>query len=340
MREKLSEYIDGTLSQEEASAVRDHLDRCPDCMEEYEDIVNIIGHMQRMESLETPDSFVEKIHERIERPSSIQKLVKRFFFPIKIKVPLELAGLAAAALLVVYIVGIRGKQQVYELAYVQRSQLHTVLQEQTLEAGAEIDEAATLSKKAQPEVELEEKITEKRDKRIDAEESIAPAKKDLPDLTPQEKKIESRAKVEEAVPRSNMVQERGERRPEPQNEAIEKKAQIVAEAPRAAKDRIREEPSLEIADKEKDEAEKDAFTKPTPREKYLKDIIDMLSGKIIESEYDKDTQILESLVIEIAADKYQKLIQTLEERGDILKPYPLIKEKDQEIITIRLILQQ
>jgi hypothetical protein len=301
MRDKLSEYIDGMLSQEEASAVKEHLDRCPDCMEEYEEMVKIIGHMNQMERLETPESFVKKIHDRIEEPSSFQRLVKGLFFPIKIKVPLELAGVAAATLLVIYIVGIREKQHVYELAYVQRSQPLAVLQEQEVEMGAEVDEAATLIEKAQPALELKDEKMEKKEKREEAEEAISLSKKELPALAPQERMMERRAKVEETVPHSKMAKPEGER-------------------------------GLE--------AKKDSPEKATPREENLQNLITALGGKIIESEYNEATQVLESLIIEIPAENYHKLIQTLEERGEIQKPYPAIKEKDQETLQIRLILQQ
>lgn len=340
VRDKISEYIDGMLSQEEASAVKAHLNRCPECMEEYEEMVKIIGHMNQMESLETPDTFVDKVHERLKKRSSLKRLVKGLFYPLRIKVPLELAGVAAAALLVIYIVGIRGKQHVYELAYAQRSQPLAVLQEQKMEKGVEVDEAATLSEKDQPALELEEEKADKKNKRIEVEKDLAPSKKDLSALAPQAKKKERLGKVEEAIPRSKMAREKSERGLEPQEEKIERKAQIIAEAPSVAKDRVRKEPSLIIADKEKGESEKDALTTPTAREKYLNDILAVLGGKIIESEYNEDTQVLEGLVIEIPADKYQELIQILEERGDILKPYPIIKEKDQETIQIRLNLKQ
>jgi hypothetical protein len=346
VKEKLSEYIDGMLSQEEASAVKEHMDRCPECMEEYEEMVKIIGHMNQMENLETPEFFVEKVHDRIEKPKSLQRFIKRLFFPLRIKIPLELAGVAAAALLVIYIVGIRGKQQVYEIAYAQRSQPSAVLQEKIVVVGAEADEAATLSRKAKPELELKEKKVEKTDKRIDAHEEITAGKKDLPDLAPHEKKLESRAKVEEAVPRSKMIQERGEREPEPQKEAIEGEALTVgdatslAKAPSVAKDKKIEVLSDEFADKEKGATKENALAKPTYRDDNLEDIIAALGGRIIESEYNEDTQVLESFILEIPAEKYQKLIQTLEERGEIQKPYPAIKEKDQEVITIRLLLKQ
>jgi hypothetical protein len=293
VRDKLSEYIDGMLSQEEASAVKEHLDRCPDCMEEYEEMVKIIGHMNQMESLETPEFFVEKVHERLEKPSSLQRFIKGLFFPLKIKIPLELAGVAAAALLVIYIVGVRGKQHVYELTYAQRSQPLTVLQEQKMEREVEVDEITTLSKKEPPASAPQEKRMERRE----------------PDLAHQEEKID-------------------------------RKAQIGAEATTIANAQRREDFNLEIADKEKGEAEKDVPRMATPREGNLQDIITALGGKIIESEYNKDTQVLESLIIEIPVDNYPKLIKTLEERGEIQKPYPAIKEKDQEVITIQLILQQ
>lgn len=340
VREKLSDYIDGMLSREESSSVKEHLDRCPACMEDYADMVKIIGHMNRMETLETPDSFLAKVHERIDKQSVLHRLIKGLFLPIKIKVPLELAGLAAAALLVVYIIGVHGKRQVYELAYVQRSQSPAMLKAQALDKGLEIDEATTLTEGTQPKSELEEKKeVEKKDKRIGAEEAVSPREKDLSALAPQEKKIESRAETEQAMPRSNMLQEEKKRKAEPQREAIEDKAQIEAEAPSVAMPRRGEKP-VELMDREKGEAGKDAYAKPMSREQYLKDIIAMLGGKIIGSEYNEETRVLKSLVIEIPADHYQKLIQTLEEEGDILKPYPAIKEKDHQTVTIRLLLQQ
>ncbi|MEE9500848.1 MAG: DUF2275 domain-containing protein [Candidatus Aminicenantaceae bacterium] len=323
MRDKLSGYIDGMLSQGEASEVKEHLDRCPACMEEYKEMVKIIGHMNQMESLETPEFFVEKVHERLEKLSSLQRFIKGLFFPLKVKIPLELAGVTAAALLVIYIVGVRGKQHVYELAYAQRSQLPTVLQEQKMERGAVLEEAITVSKKAQSAPELQDEKMEKRDKRAEAEEAISPSKKELPASAPQEKRME---------------------RQEPdlahQKEKIDRKTQIEAEALSITNAQRSEDRSLEIADKEKGEAEKDAPRMATPREENLQDIIIALGGKIIESEYNKDTQVLESLIIEIPVDNYPKLIKTLEERGEIQKPHPAIKEQDQEIIQIRIRLQQ
>lgn len=351
VKEKLSEYIDGILDEEGASVVRNHLDRCPECLEEYREMIRIIGHMSQMERLESPDSFVEKVHNRIEKQSSIQRLVKGLFYPLKIKVPLELAGVAAAALLVIYIVGIRGKQHVYELAYVQRSQTPTVLQEQAQETGAEVDKTVILSKKSQAELGLEEKKAEpvlkfkgekvsKGDKRIEVKEALAPSKDELPALERTEKRMEKQAQDEEALAHRKIVEEEAAVDLEPMEEAIERKAQIEVKTPRTARAQRRENLSLEVADKEKGKTEKDALAKPEPGEKYLDDILTALGGKIIESEYDKETRALKSLVIEIPAEQYQKLIQTLGAWGDIQKPYPVIKEKGQNTIRVHIRLRK
>ena len=336
VREMLSEYIDGMLSGEEASSVREHLDKCPKCREEYEDMLKIIGHMKEIDRLETPDFFLEKVHERMDKPSSLHRLAKGLFFPIKIKVPLELAGLAAAALLVIYIVGIRGKEDIYELSYVRRSQPPAVLQEETVEADTGIDEMIAHREKKPPESGFEGKKVEQRDKRKDAEEAIPPSKEGIPALAPQEKRMDKRAQVEDAVASSKKVKEEERQASVPQNERIERQTQIEADAPTVAKAQRKAEPGLEFVDKEKGLAEQDVLSQPTRREKFLEDTINVLGGKIIEREYNSETELLESLTIEIPANGYQELIEILEVRGDILKPYPVIKEKDQETTRVRI----
>lgn len=350
VRDRLSEYIDGMLSEKEASAVKEHMNRCPDCLEEYKEMLKIIGYMNQMEGLGIPDSFVEKVHERMEKKSSLRGLLKGLFIPIKIKVPLELAGVAAAALLVIYIVGIRGKQHVYELAYVQRSQAPAVLQEQTPEtetfvdeAIAVIDEAAPQKKKEEPELKFEVEKGEKRDKRSGPKKAIPEDKKDAAAFEPTETGIKKQVQAEAAVPSSKTVKEGIEREFEPHEERLERKSQNIADAPPGvakisgvAEDQKKEELSPEMADNEKAEIELDARAELEYREKNIEEIIVAMGGKIIEFNYNKDSKLLESLLIEIPAAEYQKLIQILEKRGDIRIPYPAVKEKEKEIIRVRL----
>jgi hypothetical protein len=112
---RLSEYIDGMLDKKDMFDVEKHLERCARCREEYEELVRIIGHVKHVESLEPPEYFLQKVKKRMEKASPFEKAIKLLFFPLHIKIPLELAGAAAAALMVMYFTGIFASGQFYEL---------------------------------------------------------------------------------------------------------------------------------------------------------------------------------------------------------------------------------
>jgi hypothetical protein len=349
VRDKLSEYVDGMLSQEEASAVKEHLDHCPDCMEEYAEMVKIIGHMSQMERLETPEFFMEKVHERLEKPSLLKKIAKGLFFPVKIKLPLEIAGLAAAALLVVYITQIRGKQYVYELTFNQ-SKSSGVLEEQIVvgqkpktDREPRVDETAPLNENALPALKTIDKKLDKREKGVGTEEATPQSLMEQSPSAPQENKMkrsETTAGPEGAMPQSKTVQERGEPDLIHQEEKVARETQIEAETPSVAKAQKKEESGLEITDKEIEKIKMEIPKKAKNREEYLREIITGLGGKILESEYNENTQVIEALIVAMPAEMVQLLIVTLEAQGEIQKPYPIITEKDQEIVKIRIRLQQ
>lgn len=60
-------------------------------------------YLKRMSSLpkiKAPGDFLRKVHERIERRSAFEKITRALFVPVRVKVPLELAAMAAAILIV------------------------------------------------------------------------------------------------------------------------------------------------------------------------------------------------------------------------------------------------
>ncbi len=108
----LSEYIDGVLPEAEASEVRSHLDECAACMEMYRSMKEIIVYMNDMEQVDPPAGFVGRVNERLKNDSPFGRVIRGIFHPLRIKVPIEIAGLAAAVVLIVYISGFVGKQGV------------------------------------------------------------------------------------------------------------------------------------------------------------------------------------------------------------------------------------
>lgn len=75
-------------------------------------------YLKQMSSLlkvKAPEDFIEKVHERIERRSAFEKIMRTLFVPVKVKVPLEIAATAAAIILILSAIGI--KRPVEQLAY-------------------------------------------------------------------------------------------------------------------------------------------------------------------------------------------------------------------------------
>lgn len=346
VNDQLSEYIDGMLGPEEASAVKEHLDHCPDCMNEYAEMVKIIGYMSQMESLEMPEFFVEKVHERLKKRSLRRRVFQGLFFPLKIKLPLEIAGLAAAALLVVYITAIRGRPHVYELTVAQKPQPMAVLEESTvvleekkIDRDAKINEAAALNKRARPPTELKDKEMEKGEKRVETVEAIPSGKKEQLPTTPQApqaKQKEAAAIAGETTLHSQEVHKRAKHGEVLLEDKFERKAEAGAEALSSREPRKNEEPGHEIDAAEIAEIKKEAPDKMAYQEQSLQNIIIALGGKVLESETKGDARISESLIIEIPAEKYPELLQILEERGTIQKPFPALKEKDRTRVQIRI----
>lgn len=100
-KELFSEYIDGALDDATVTSLEDHLRECGDCSAEVDDLRAFRLALGSLPRVAAPPNFLKSVHERIERKSPFRRLASRLFFPLRVKVPLEFAGLAAAALLVV-----------------------------------------------------------------------------------------------------------------------------------------------------------------------------------------------------------------------------------------------
>jgi anti-sigma factor RsiW len=116
IRKMLSGYIDGALTAAEAEAVSEHLEECGECREVHDSMSSIIACMNGMEKVPPPADFLGKVNARLERGSGAAERLRRIFVPRGFRLPLELAGLAAAVVLIVYISGFLGRKGVEEMA--------------------------------------------------------------------------------------------------------------------------------------------------------------------------------------------------------------------------------
>jgi hypothetical protein len=96
----LSEHADGLLDKETCAAVEEHLSSCAECRKEAKALQSLIQDLRSLPSVAPPTDFLRQLHKRMEQPSRFRRVLEKIFFPVKFKIPLQLAGAVLAALLV------------------------------------------------------------------------------------------------------------------------------------------------------------------------------------------------------------------------------------------------
>ncbi|HSV95297.1 MAG TPA: zf-HC2 domain-containing protein [Spirochaetota bacterium] len=100
LQSRLSEYVDGRLSGELARGIDEHCASCAVCAKE---LAFLRAYRKRMSTLRTvpaPTDLPRAVNERIDAPEPRRGIGQKLFSPARVKLPLEAAGLLAAAALV------------------------------------------------------------------------------------------------------------------------------------------------------------------------------------------------------------------------------------------------
>jgi hypothetical protein len=107
IRALLSQYIDDALDAPTKKTVQDHLAFCKACQAELTSLKTLVGELRSLEQIKAPDDFLEGVHKRISPAPRPKGLLKRLFFPLRIKIPLELAAAVAVAAMVVLVFNVQ-----------------------------------------------------------------------------------------------------------------------------------------------------------------------------------------------------------------------------------------
>lgn len=102
-KDLLSAYMDNILDAPVRESLERHLSQCAGCREELEEIREMVKHVGFLKSLETPPDFLGSLHERIRTEkagSKLKKTARFLFFPLQVKIPLEIVGFAAVAVII------------------------------------------------------------------------------------------------------------------------------------------------------------------------------------------------------------------------------------------------
>jgi hypothetical protein len=100
IRMLLSESLDDALDDKAKTLVEEHLRTCPACREELDSLKAVVKGIGSLESLKAPADFLDQLHKRMERRSRISEIREWLFYPLRVKIPLQLAGAAVMAFLI------------------------------------------------------------------------------------------------------------------------------------------------------------------------------------------------------------------------------------------------
>jgi len=103
----MSEYLDDALDAQAKGVLEKHLSACGACKEELAALRAVIDELASLKPVAPPDDFLERLHERLERGSILERVRRKLFSPFLIKFPLELAGAAVVAVLVFAVLNVQ-----------------------------------------------------------------------------------------------------------------------------------------------------------------------------------------------------------------------------------------
>ncbi len=104
VRHRLSDYIDGSLADDEKTAVEEHLKTCSRCGDALKELRQTIEHIRSIENMDPPAWMTGKIMARVRADQEKKKsLFQRLFLPLHIKLPLEAMGVLFLAVTAFFI---------------------------------------------------------------------------------------------------------------------------------------------------------------------------------------------------------------------------------------------
>jgi Putative zinc-finger len=107
IRTLLSEYLDDALDAKVKAMVQEHLGTCPACREELDSLKTLVEGIGSLESVKAPADFLDQLHRRMERRSRISEIKEWLFRPLRVKIPLQLAGAAVLAFLIFSVLSVQ-----------------------------------------------------------------------------------------------------------------------------------------------------------------------------------------------------------------------------------------
>ena len=309
IKELLSDYIDGITDAGTNKLLEEHFQVCRGCREDLASLRALVQEMGSLESLEAPRDFLEKFHERIEQRSKLGKILRKFFVPVRIKIPLELATVTVMAILILAVVNVQKplKQEITHspldsdrLISAKKAKVDAVKQTPKIEVYKSIPfSEKTLAEPSETESKIIELVllvkTESfnRPYAPSAARGLAQTSRKRTG-TIDEERMDVSSYAEKGIDRHAVS-------------TAETKSREVEQEKRA------DDPFLEV-----------------------KGLIERVDGKVLSIEYEKQTEQPQSIRLEIPTKHYNSFCDGLRDITLLQTTPPTISEKDQKVVHIRI----
>lgn len=103
VKELASDYLDRRLGAVQAADVREHVRLCAECREEIEQLRATVAAIGSLEEIEVWPDFLVQVNRKIDRVGALARIRRALFEPLRIKLPVEAAGLVIVATLGLYL---------------------------------------------------------------------------------------------------------------------------------------------------------------------------------------------------------------------------------------------
>lgn len=104
IRHKLADYIDGSITAEEKTAIEEHLKTCPLCSDALRELQKTVEHIKVIEEVDSPAWMTQKIMARVREESQLRKgFFVRWFLPLSVKLPIQAVAVLFLAVTAFYI---------------------------------------------------------------------------------------------------------------------------------------------------------------------------------------------------------------------------------------------
>ena len=314
IRTLLSEYLDDALDAKARALADEHLRSCPACRVELDSLKTLVKDLGSIESVRAPADFLDQLHKRMERPSRVSTLREWLFYPLRVKIPLQLAGAAVMAFII------------FSILPLQQSSLKLHSKpEQEKKAG---DTAYYMDETKEMKA---------------AGRSEAPVPKTAPVGLARDKDAERPATRPEALVQKATI-------PEPAKEAREialnLKRQVRAKAATAESSAAQAPAAPTVQDMQR---QKLAAGIPVQEDKKEEDVkkeldpvlsitkaIEATRGRVISVDYNKLTGLPEVVHAQMPAGEIPRLYEKLRELGELQVSPETGAEKDSSLVPIRI----